>query len=126
MSNYWQGIENVIAATQEVRKRKTKGGRRGVLLALRNVLNVSNDHVPHEEGDLERDGGISMDDATMRGAVSYGRSADTKDYAVAQHERLDYAHDAGRTAKYLENAFNSTRQQSAELIAESIRGEFNG
>lgn len=126
MSDWFSGVDKVVQASGKVKQRKAKGAKRGVLLALRNVLNVSNAQVPHEEGDLERDGGYGIDGELLRGAVTYGRSADTKDYAEVQHEDMTLNHDSGRNAKFLENAFNSTRAQSRELIAESVKGEFNG
>ena len=89
------------------------------------MLNVSNRQIPHESGDLERDGATSTEATKTgaRGAVAYGRRADTKDYAVSQHERMDFHHDGGRNAKFLENAFNSTRAESADVIANALRGE---
>lgn len=123
MSDYWQGMDGVIEAAKRAKDRKTKGAKLGLMRALRNTLDVSNQSVPHEEGDLERDGGTSVDDGKLRGAVSYGRSADTKDYAVPQHENMTYHHDAGRGAKFLENALNSTKAQNAEIIAKATREE---
>ncbi len=124
MSGFWSGVDGVDGKAREARARKDEGARRGLALALRNVLNKSNAQVPHEEGDLERDGGISMEDGRrLRGAVSYGRSADVKDYAVVQHEDMTLHHDAGRNAKFLENAFNQTRTENAEILATALRTE---
>lgn len=124
MSAIWEGAEQIVANLRKAQEAKTRGARRGLQLALRNVLNVSNKQVPHEEGDLERDGGTSMDDGdAIRGAISYGRSADTKDYAVVQHEDMTLSHDGGRNAKFLEHAMMSTRQQNAEILATAIRRE---
>lgn len=119
----WSGAGDMVARLQAAKAAKNAGARRGMGLALRNILDVSNTQVPHEDGDLERDGGTSQEEANghVRGAVSYGRSAQTKDYAVSQHERMDYRHDGGRNAKFLENAMNSTRDQNAEILAASIR-----
>jgi hypothetical protein len=58
----------------------------------------------------------SVDEASLTAAVSY----DTP-YAVVQHERLDFRHAPGRTAKYLENSLNAARQEVAALIAAQIR-----
>lgn len=106
--------------------RKNKGAQRGIQIGLRNILQVSNSQVPHEEGDLERDGGTSIDNEALIGAVAYGRNADAARYAVDQHENLTYHHDPGRNAKFLENAINSTRSANAEIIATAIRGEIDG
>lgn len=98
-----------------------RGQVRGLELAGQHVLGVSNSQVPHELGDLERDGAASVDPDTLTSAVSYGRNPETAKYAVPQHERMDYVHDAGRNAKYLENAFNSERQVAAQIITEQTR-----
>lgn len=117
----WEGLDGVRANIERVKAARVKGGRRGLLLGAQIVLQASNQRVPHETGDLERDGGISADGDTV--AISYGRSAQTRDYAVPQHERMDLHHDSGRSAKFLENALNSTRDQVAEVLAQSIRSE---
>lgn len=93
-----------------------RGGERGLVLATEHLLGVSDEHVPIEEGTLERSGKASVDG--LEGAVSY----DTV-YAVYQHERLDLRHDPGRTAKYLENAMNSEASTVRTLIANAIRAE---
>jgi len=123
MGAVWQGADAMMAKLRQVKERKTQGARKGLQLALRNVLNESNRQVPHEEGDLERDGGISMEGDKLRGAVSYGRNEQTREYAVVQHEDMTLNHDAGRNAKFLENAFNSTRDQNTEIVAAAIRRE---
>lgn len=118
-----EGIDKMVANAQRVKGRTHDGARKGLGLAGRNTLNVSNSQVPHEEGDLERDGGVSVDGERLRSAISYGRSADTAKYAVDQHENLTYHHDSGRNAKFLENALNSTRAQNLTLLGKSIKGE---
>lgn len=110
-------LANLGKANRDMRE----GSAEGLQIAGRNTLNVSNSQVPFEEGDLSRDGGISLDEVELRLALSYGRSADTKDYAVAQHEDMSFAHDAGRNAKYLENAMNSTREQNLQVIGAAIK-----
>lgn len=89
---------------------------RGLLLAAEHVLQVSNTHVPIEEGTLERSGVASVDSINLKAAVSY----DTP-YAVRQHEDMTAHHDEGRTAKYLENAGNSEAPTIGRLIAAEIK-----
>lgn len=113
--------KNAQTAYQDARR----GMLRGLELGTRLILDVSNDQVPHEEGDLERDGAASVDGGTLRGAVSYGRDPETAQYAVPQHERLDFRHDAGRNAKFLENAFNSEANAVGQIIAEQTRKGLN-
>ena len=93
------------------------GGRRGLTMALEHILGVSRDQVPHEEATLERSGKAGLVSDT-KGGVSY----DTP-YAVIQHEDMTLAHDPGRNAKYLENAFNSERSTAAKIIATQIKNE---
>lgn len=121
----WEGLQAFNGALDGVRERIKIGAREGLWAALTNVLNVSNRQVPHEEGDLERDGEPSMEEGKLRGAVSYGRTAQTKDYAVVQHEDMTLNHDAGRNAKFLENAFNTTRDQSLEIVAAAVKRRMN-
>lgn len=98
-------------------KRAVKmGATAGLGLAAEHVLQVSNTHVPIEEGTLERSGATSVDAGAGTAAISY----DTP-YAAVQHEDLTFHHDAGRHAKFLETAGNTERAQVRELIAASIR-----
>lgn len=100
------------------RDRGHRGAARGLLLAGEHVLGVSNDHVPHEEGTLERSGKASVDEAKLRAAVSY----DTE-YAIAQHEDLTMRHDPGRNAKFLENALNGEKTTVGRLIHTAVERE---
>lgn len=93
----------------------------GLALAAEHVLNVSNEHVPHEYGDLQGSGTVSTDPAELKAAVSY----DTP-YAARQHEELDYRHDPGRSAKFLENAANSQASTVGQIIANTIRSRIGG
>lgn len=93
-----------------------QGAERGLLLAAEHVLQLSNEVVPLDEAALQRSGTASVDPPTLTAMVSY----DTP-YAVVQHERLDYRHAPGRTAKYLENSLNSARQDVAAIIAAQVR-----
>ena len=94
-----------------------EGAARGLLAAAEHILKVANRDVPvGVTGDLGRSGKASVDEASLRAAVSY----DTE-YAVTQHESMNLTHDAGRGPKWLENAFNSERGDVAKIIAKEIR-----
>jgi len=122
----WEGFDQITAGIKRAKDARDKGARKGLLLGARLVLNRSNAQVPHEEGDLERDGGISVDDGKLVAAVAYGRSAQTRPYAERQHEDMSLHHDAGRNAKFLEHALTETREQVQAVIAQSIKGEMGG
>ncbi|MEU4332331.1 hypothetical protein [Nonomuraea dietziae] len=96
--------------------RMQEGAVKGLKVAMEHLLQVSREEVPLEEGTLERSGTTSVDASSLTGAVSY----DTV-YAVIQHERLDFKHDAGRKAKYLEDPFDAEQETMQELIAAEIR-----
>ncbi|MFJ6578370.1 hypothetical protein ACIQMY_20665 [Streptomyces sp. NPDC091368] len=89
---------------------------RGVFLGAEHVLGLSSDVVPLDEAALQRSGTASVDEPSLTAMVSY----DTP-YAVVQHERMDYRHAPGRTAKYLENALNEGAPAVRALIAAQLR-----
>jgi hypothetical protein len=91
---------------------------RGLGIAAEHLLGASRQLVPLEEATLERSGVASVDEANLTAAVSY----DTP-YAVVQHERMDYRHDPGRQAKYLEGPMHSEGETLLALIAAQIRRE---
>lgn len=76
----------------------------GLEVAGEHLLQVSSSLAPHEEGDLERSGEVTIDPGSGTVAVSYDRP-----YAVKQHEDLTLRHDDGRQAKYLEQPMSTER-----------------
>lgn len=89
----------------------------GLQLAAEHILARATDLVPIEEGTLQRSGTVSIDAMGTTAAVSY----DTP-YAVRQHEELDWHHDEGRQAKYLEGPMNDpqTQQDCRQILAQTI------
>ncbi|MBG0830514.1 hypothetical protein HS041_22390 [Planomonospora sp. ID67723] len=102
--------------TAKVRAAQRAGALQGLKLAAEHLLQTSRAIVPIEEGTLERSGVASVDEGSLRAAVSY----DTV-YAVRQHEELTWRHDAGRTAKYLETPMADEAGTMGEIIAAQIR-----
>jgi hypothetical protein len=101
---------------EEVKKRERAGRNRGLRLAAEHLLASSQAIVPIEEATLERSGVASVDESKGQAAVSY----DTV-YAVIQHEALDFQHDPGRQAKYLEEPFVAEQDVLHGIIAAQIR-----
>ncbi|MEV6074351.1 hypothetical protein AB0L80_04430 [Streptomyces sp. NPDC052069] len=97
------------------------GAVRGLRIAAEHVLAESRKVVPIEEATLERSGVATVDETRLTAAVSY----DTV-YAVRQHEELNYRHDAGRTAKYLERPLTEQVDTVAEIIAAQLRRSLRG
>jgi len=93
-----------------------KGSAEGLFKGAEHILESSRRLVPIEEGTLERSGVSSVDAGALRAAVSY----DTP-YAVIQHEAMNFRHDSGRQAKYLEQPLNSERGTVLEIIARAVK-----
>lgn len=106
MSVKWHGTEvkAIIRGAAE----------RGVKKAAEHLLTESRKQVPIEEATLERSGVASTDGT--RAAVSY----DTV-YAVRQHEELDWRHDPGRKAKYLEDPMHAEAPVIRAMIAREVK-----
>lgn len=99
-------------------KQGVTGSDKGLELGAHHLLQTSRKLVPHEEGTLENSGKVSTDPARHQAAVSY----DTE-YAVRQHEEMDYAHDDGRQAKYLEQPMHTEAAVIAKLAQGSVKKE---
>ena len=97
------------------------GAVRGLRLAAEHVLAESRKRVPIEEATLERSGVATVDESSLDAAIAY----DTP-YAVRQHEELNYRHDAGRTAKYLEGPLAEQAPTVAAIIAAQLRRSLRG
>ena len=120
MAKGLDGLEQMVAKLHRVRNVALAGMLDGGEKAGEHVLGVSNDHVPHEEGTLERSGKVEAAVHSGQTRVLVGIGYDTK-YAVTQHEDMTLKHDPGRTAKFLENAMNSERKTVQKLVAASVR-----
>jgi hypothetical protein len=97
------------------------GAVRGLRVAAEHVLGVSRGRVPIEEATLERSGVATVDESSLTAAMSY----DTP-YAVRQHEELEYRHDPGRSAKYLEGPLTEEAGTVAAIIAAELRRSLRG
>lgn len=98
----------------EVNKEMRQAAEAALGDAGEHLLEESNRTVPIEEGTLGRSGEVSRDGLTVQ--VGYSGP-----YAVAQHERLDYRHDQGRRAKWLESTFKERANDVARMLANRLR-----
>lgn len=117
----------------------------GARLGAEHVLQVSRERVPiaDDGGTLERSGRASVEvtENGVTAAVSYGFPEDVEvrtsktghtttvssdKYATVQHERTDFRHAPGRTAKYLEGPLVEERDTVAQIVANAIRAEVEG
>jgi hypothetical protein len=78
---------------------------------------------PREGGDLEATGEVLApvwqgDVCTV--VIGFGGTPETAQYAVEQHERMDYKHEPGRQAKYLEAPANEALAGMSDRMAADI------
>lgn len=92
----------------EAKKHAHKGAVSGLWRAAEHVLEESRRLVPVEEGTLLRSGFVSVDAANLRAAISYNTP-----YAIRQHEEMDWHHDDGQQAKYLEQPIDDQAVKNA-------------
>ena len=100
----------------EAERKLLAAGADGITKGVEHWLTESRQEAPIEEGTLERSGAATVDRRKLTGAVSY----DTP-YAVRQHEELEYRHDTGRKAKYLEDPGNREAPTMLALLATELR-----
>ena len=89
---------------------------RGLTDAANHLLAAANALVPFDEGGLQQSGKVSVDRNALKAAVSYQKFT-----AVWQHEHLDWKHDPGRQAKFLETPAHTEADTIRDLIAAPIR-----
>lgn len=116
MANWKKSFSNNIDVS------KLRGARDQILAALPDagqvVLDDSQRRVPDEKGDLRRSGKVVPVSETQV-AVTYTDSS-----AVYAHERLNIKPANGKERKYLESAFNATRAQVLQVLADAGKRAF--
>lgn len=91
--------------------------QKGMAEAARRLLKESNARAPVDDGTLRRSGRVVVDDLTVQ--VGY-----TAPHAHLQHEALDYAHEDGGEAKFLELAADAFDMDA--IVVAVLRGELSG
>lgn len=81
--------------------------------AAEHILEASNRTIPIEEATLERSGDVGR--APGKRSIYY----DTP-YARRQHEELDWRHDSGRRAKYLEKAMQEEEGAVKDMLKKRV------
>lgn len=73
---------------------------------------------PIEEGTLVRSGKVVTGETGA--AVGFGHGG-ASDYAIPQHERLDFRHDNGRQAKYLETPHRAMAGEVVGFVGRRVQ-----
>jgi hypothetical protein len=87
-----------------------------------NVMTDAKRITPHDTGTLMASGYVTLPEKRGSGmVVELGFGGFAKDYAVPQHENLDYKHDPGRQAKYLGEPVDNERARLVADVAAALR-----
>lgn len=98
-----------------VARQVRRGADRGVAAGAEHVRDVSVDRAPRRTGALRASARTVQEPGTATAAVTFDA-----DYAVYQHENLDYQHDDGGP-KFLETSLVSERNAVARIAQAEIR-----
>lgn len=88
------------------------------------VMDASGALVPVETGALMISGEVLEPEVTDSGVtvdLVYGTSEPTSNYAIVQHERLDFNHPNGGQAKYLEQPLLAMADDLTQELAETAK-----
>ncbi|MCL4473561.1 MAG: hypothetical protein M1455_06430 [Actinobacteria bacterium] len=94
-----------------------EAARQAVVDVIDYTLETANRTVPIENHDLENSGGTSLDG--LNATVFYDEI-----YGPRQHEELDYQHDPGRRAKWLEKTLQEEESVIHERLAKGLGKAF--
>lgn len=94
-----------------------KAAQDGMRKGGREMLRRARELAPVDDGDLRRSGKVVVDDMSM--SVRF-----TAPHAVFQHEHLDWEHDGGGGAKFLEIA--SDEIDLSEFVAAAVEEALGG
>jgi hypothetical protein len=122
VTDFWVGgtVEAFTKRIQAARKAQRDATVKGLRAATRVVQDASNAQAPKEDGDFIRGSRTSVDNDALAGAVSY-RDTAFRGQAAKLHEDMNMRHDSGRSAKFLERAFASTRGTVLQIIGKNVR-----
>jgi len=103
------GIEKTIANLLKLKTEIEADTAKAVMKCGQHLKGESQKQVPVDTHDLQRSAQVEMVDKNTV-EVSYN-----KEYALTQHERLDFKHTQGK-AKYLEDPLTQNKQKYIEHI----------
>ena len=98
----WSGVEQLkMALAKRVNEAPSAMGQ-ALYVEAERIMTESRERVPVDKGPLRGSGIVLLPEINANGAeVEFGYGGAASEYAVIQHERLDYSHTVGE-AKFLE------------------------
>lgn len=126
MSVTLRGREEMISRIKRVARRFPDRVLGALRVEAEIEMTESKRRVPVEHGTLRASGFVEVERRgnQMGATLSYGGAAE--DYAIVQHERLDYLHPRGGQAKYLESVLNESQPYMAARIARRLNLDEEG
>lgn len=128
MSLELTGLDNLIANLQRLSTGATKAVAGPLKVETEKVMSDSKEnYVPVKDGILRGSGYVAdpvIDASGVSVEMGYGGAA--SDYALVQHERLDFNHPGGKSAKYLERPLMAAERGMADRLATGIMPAIEG
>lgn len=122
-----EGLAKLNRTLRAAPGRATRDGSAGLYAAAQDIFAVTQDRVPYDLGPLQASGQVSLPEREgNQVVVEIGYGGPATPYALVQHERLDYAHAEGRTAKYLEQPVLEAAPELGRTIERHLRRIFGG
>lgn len=116
-----KGMAALRAALKKVRADAHAAVNRAVYVAANEVMTEAKVRAPVDLGTLAASGYVTL---PVDGKVELGFGGAAADYALVQHERVEFKHEKGE-AKYLENALNAVDVEG--IVGEEMtRGVIDG
>lgn len=115
-----KGLNGVIHNLERNTARWEEAVATGLYLVGNNIMTKSKREVPVDTGLLKASGYVTLPQAQgdrVEVQLGYGGNG-SRDYAVIQHERMDYRHPNGGKAKFLQDPVDAARGTfSADVAA---------
>lgn len=118
------GLRELRANLQAVQRHAKESMVLAAVKHANKVMDRSKAIVPLDKGPLMLSGEVLEPVVTDQGVsvdLVYGTSEPTSNYAVVQHERLDFNHPHGGQAKYLEQPLLAMADELTATIAETVK-----
>lgn len=118
------GLHELQANLQKVQRDTRESMILAAVKHANKVMAESKGLVPIDKGPLMISGEVLEPEVTDAGVtidLVYGTSEPTSNYAIVQHERLDFNHPNGGQAKYLEQPLLAMADDLTRELAETVK-----
>lgn len=120
-----EGVEQLRATLRRAEGRAVPLLSAALYAEAENIMSASREQVPVDTGALRASGTVQLPSAGPTGVeVEFGYGGAASEYAVIQHERMDYRHTVGKP-KFLEGPTLEAAFGMASRLAARIGGLFS-